>query len=68
MRWGRSGRWDDSRVWHLWFAWHPVTIDSSGQRVWLEYVERKNTANFVRSLYDYIYRNPAVLPKSVAPK
>jgi len=25
--------------WHRWFAWYPVTI--SGQKVWLEVVERQ---------------------------
>ncbi|QDP48411.1 MAG: hypothetical protein Tp118SUR00d2C21406231_27 [Prokaryotic dsDNA virus sp.] len=27
--------------WHIWFAWHPVKCEATGETVWLENVERK---------------------------
>lgn len=29
------------RPWHRWFAWHPVTLQGTGTRVWWEYVWRR---------------------------
>lgn len=35
------------KVWHRWFAWHPVCVfkalDGKEHWVWLEFVERKGT-------------------------
>ena len=44
MRWGgrdkRAAQELERSVWHVWFAWHPVTtICQTG--VWFEMVERK---------------------------
>ena len=38
--------------WRRWFAWHPVTIRTTGDVVWWEYVERQT--EFV-SGYDGTY-------------
>lgn len=44
MRWFRRNTVREKEVWHLWFAWRPVTVgrtpDRDEKRVWLEYVER----------------------------
>lgn len=40
MRWNPP---DDTKAmqWHKWFAWHPVRIDNTGQRVWFETIQRR---------------------------
>ncbi|MDR5008266.1 hypothetical protein RGK87_04490 [Agrobacterium fabacearum] len=49
-------------VWHRWFAWFPVRV-SSGECVWLEYVERRaggiSSAGLIYELtpYDFTYRS-----------
>lgn len=39
MRWAAVSHEHLGR-WHLWFAWHPVTL-IDGTRVWWEFVERR---------------------------
>lgn len=34
------------RLWHPWFAWHPVKVIRNDWR-WLEKVDRKGTPHFV---------------------
>ncbi len=45
MRWPTLSAIDDARIrrnrlWHTWFAWRPVRLNS-GTMVWLERVERR---------------------------
>ncbi len=45
MRWPTLSAIDHARIqrrrlWHKWFAWHPVCL-SSGIMVWLEQIERR---------------------------
>jgi len=38
MRWKVK----DLSNWHVWFAWHPVLLET-GQRAWLERTQRRRT-------------------------
>lgn len=38
----RQSRSFDYSLWHLWFAWRPVTITGSNTRVWLEWIQRRH--------------------------
>jgi hypothetical protein len=50
-----SSRFQKQLEWHSWFAWYPVTIDLTGERVWLEVVERRRDSTPPDSLY-WVYR------------
>lgn len=39
MRWKRPEP-RPATYWNPWFAWHPVYIEGTGERVWLEWVWR----------------------------
>jgi hypothetical protein len=32
---------DNKHQWAKWFAWRPVTLTRTGERVWLEYIYRR---------------------------
>jgi hypothetical protein len=57
------------RLWHKWFAWFPIRVESPGKKdiiVWLETVERKLIRTGSRVYpWRYIYRIEA-LPKDSA--
>lgn len=39
MRWKKPEPRPET-YWKPWFAWHPVTLENSGEKVWLEWVWR----------------------------
>lgn len=39
MRWKKPEPRPET-YWKPWFAWHPVTIEDTGEKVWLEWVWR----------------------------
>lgn len=43
MRWQAKPE-SDQRMWHLWFAWYPVTVGQ--HRVWLETVKRRGKFSY----------------------
>jgi hypothetical protein len=40
MRWTKKPEPRPETYWNPWFAWHPVTIEDTGETVWLEWVWR----------------------------
>lgn len=60
------------RLWHKWFAWFPVRIESPGKKnriVWLETVERKLIRTRAVGRWFYIYRiesSPKVYEDSIS--
>lgn len=42
MRWKKKQT-DSTRYWKWWFAWRPVTVEDTGERVWFERVWRHDT-------------------------
>lgn len=58
MRWTR--KYQDTTLWHAWYAWHPVNISTDFhaiELVWLEHLERRE--HFYRDGSWWEYRFPA---------
>lgn len=50
----------DIRLWHKWFAWHPI-ITENREWVWLRYVQRRVRGYYDRSWSVYRLHNPLLL-------
>jgi len=47
MRWKKPEP-RPATYWNPWFAWHPVVLENTGEKVWLEWIWRHTT----------VYRGP----------
>lgn len=59
MRWNSKPDPRPKTYWAPWFAWHPVTIEDTGQRVWLEWIWRhvQRYDGPGDSVFEYRYRS-----------
>jgi hypothetical protein len=61
MRWKSKQKDDTSLIenWHSYFAWLPTRINTKGDIIWLETVERKGTflGDYYDGYWDWEYRS-----------
>lgn len=59
MKWEPNyGDWGKNWSWRSWFAWFPVSI--GGEKVWLEFVDRKLETTMNWNDPHYVYRLPTI--------